>query len=142
MLGVTFTKSNTDYKTSTSWGLHWSSYTLSEPVAITNYIDIPGRKTKIDATEALYGGVTYENRTLTLEFWKDINYKEWMTLNSTINNAIGGQRVKITLDSDPGYYWQGRVTVQSHMEYPNLCLFTITADIEPYKYDSKGGSSL
>ena len=57
-LGVTIN----GFHTLKDWGLHWNSCLISEPVPITSYVDIPGRKTKLDATESLFGQVTYENR--------------------------------------------------------------------------------
>lgn len=139
-LGVSFDGTHT----LRAWGLHWSDYSISAPTARTNIVDIPGAKVRLDLTEALYGKATYDNRTITMDFWIDTDRKGWMTLTSKIQNAIGGRRCKIVLDTDPDYYWQGRVTVDSTMssDSPRLAFFTITADVEPYKYTESGGESL
>lgn len=132
-LGVSFD----NFHTFRDWGLHLENYEVSEPVPITHYIDIPGRKTKIDATESLYGRVTYQNRTLTFSFWIKCFPSAWMRLDSKIQRAIGGKRCKIILDTEPDRYWMGRVTVHSErMEEANyvLALYTISCDVEPYKY--------
>lgn len=132
MLGVTLNGNHTG----TEWGLHWTSCDVSEPVPITSYVDIPGRKTKLDATESLFGSVTYENRTITLGFWAKTTWAQWMALTSKIQTAIGGRWCKIVLDTEPDKYWMGRVTVSSSMsaDNPVLSFYTIKADVEPFKY--------
>ncbi len=131
-LGVTIN----GFHTLKDWGLHWNSCQISEPVPITSYVDIPGRKTKLDATESLFGQVTYENRTLTFGFWAQTDWAEWMELSSQIQSAIAGKRCKVTLDIDLGSYWMGRASVKSEMsaDNPVTSFFTITIDAEPYKY--------
>ncbi len=118
------------------WDLHWTACDISEPVPITSYVDIPGRKTKLDATESLFGSVTFENRTITLGFWMKATWQQWLSMTSRIQTAVGGKWCKIILDTEPDKYWMGRVTVSSTMsaDNPVLCFFTITADVEPFKY--------
>lgn len=131
-LGVTINGNHT----LDDWDLHWCGCDISAPVPIISYVDIPGRKTKLDATESLYGSVTYESRTITLTFWSTMTWSNWMAKTSAIQTAIGGRWCKIILDTEPDKYWMGRVTVTSKKDPENdpLCFFTITADVEPYKY--------
>lgn len=131
-LGVTLNGKHT----LNDWGLHWSSCDITEPVPITSFIDVPGRKTKLDATESLFGSVTYENRTLTFGFWMEATWQQWMNVTSKIQTAIGGKWCKVILDIEPDKYWMGRVTVTSSMsaDTPTLCFFNIIVDAEPYKY--------
>lgn len=131
-LGVTIN----GFHTLKDWRLHWNSCQISEPVPITSYVDIPGRKTKLDSTESLFGSVTYENRTLIFGFWANTTWTEWLELTSKIQSAIAGKRCKVALDIDPASYWMGRVSVKSEMsaENPVISFFTITVDAEPYKY--------
>lgn len=131
-LGVTIN----GFHTLKDWGLHWNSCQISEPVLITSYVDIPGRKTKLDATESLFGSVTYENRALTFGFWAHTTWSEWMELSSRIQSAIAGKRCKVALDIDPDSYWMGRASIKSEMraDNPVTSFFTITIDAEPYKY--------
>lgn len=131
-LGVTLNGKHT----LNDWGLHWSSCDITEPVPITSFIDVPGRKTKLDATESLFGTVTYENRTLTFGFWMEATWQQWMNMTSKIQTAIGGKWCKVILDIEPDKYWMGRVTVTSSMsaDTPTLCFFNIVVDAEPFKY--------
>ena len=125
------------FHTFRDFDLHWIRYEISEPEPITHYIDIPGRKTKIDATESLYGDTTYENRTLTFYLWMKAKHSKWQNMDSRIQRAIGGKRCKIILDTEPDKFWMGRVTVASRKEEETqhiLAFYTITCDVEPYKY--------
>lgn len=121
------------------WGLHWSDCEISEPQPITKYVSIPGRKTKLDATESLFDSVTYENRTITLQLWKFEGWREWMQSASKIQNHIAGQLAKITLDIEPDRYWMGRGTVTSEHEAVGygLTTYQIVFDVEPFKYFSE-----
>lgn len=131
-LGVTFNGKHS----LTDWGLHWQAYNVTAPVPITSYIDIPGRKTKLDATESLFGSVTYEHRTLTFIFWKHVTWPQFVVLDSQIQNAIGGRKVKVITDIEKDKYWMGRATVSGSMTADNykLATWTITVDAEPFKY--------
>lgn len=130
-LGVLF---GTDHSLKT-WGLTWTNYSISEPVPITNYVNIPGRKTRLDATNIL-GSTTFENRTLVFEFWEETDWQGWMLKSSLIRRNISNSKLLIILDTEPDKYWRGRATVASTMsaDNPRMAFYTITCDVEPYKY--------
>lgn len=118
------------------FGLRWlEPVEISEPVPKTKKVDIPGRKTPLDATESLYGSVTYENRTIKLHFYKPLDYATWLVLRSKLDNLYSGQMAKLYLDIDPEFYWLGRcVAVRSTKENPVLADFEFEFDVEPFKY--------
>lgn len=117
------------------WGLSLMSIDISEPETITHIVEIPGRRTALDLTEAVYGEPTYKNRTITMNFIHDRNkYPGWHGLDSLIRNYCHGKRMKIILDTDPGWYWIGRISVASKKEMVWLTEYVITASVEPYKY--------
>lgn len=45
------------------------------------------------------------------------------------------QKMKVTLDSDPGYYWEGRLSVESVKEDQVYSSIEISLDAFPYKYE-------
>ena len=51
-----------------------------------------------------------------------------------ISNLLNGKSCKITLDTDEDYYYQGRCSVDNHLQDGNLKQFTIKAKVRPYKY--------
>lgn len=119
--------------TYTDWGLLLAPYTLETPDAQTNYITIPGRDGDLDLTEAL-GQLNYKNREITLTFTSTGKIDDIAASYSTVANFLHGQRVKITLPNDTGYYFIGRCEVGNLDRAKRKGCITITAKCEPWKY--------
>lgn len=97
-----------------------------------NLIEIPGADGAVDMTEQLTGRVTYKTRKIT---WTFALYpgENWDTKHRQVNNALNGRRCDITLDSDPEYYYQGRLTVKKHNVDGLLRQIVVEAVCQPYK---------
>ena len=107
------------------------TYTPAQPK--TNYIEIPGGDGTIDLTEAL-GEIKYHNRDFKFTF--TVFPQDTMTFEerqTAVSNALNGKRFKITLDKDPDYYWEGRVTVNDYLCDKMLRKIVVTATVKPYK---------
>lgn len=94
---------------------------------------MPGSDVTLDFTEA-FGGVHYNNRTITLVF---LSLKPWsaqMAQDSSVKNALHGQKMSVVFSDDPDYFWLGRVTVGDWEYYKGAGKVTVTIDAEPYKY--------
>lgn len=96
-------------------------------------LDIPGGDGVLDFTEA-FGGIKYKNRKLTFPFKTFVPRSLFWTLFSTIQNTINGQYMKIVIDSDPDWYYMGRITVDKWKADQNIGSITVECDCEPYKY--------
>lgn len=100
----------------------------------TTYIDIPGADDDLDLTEA-HGEVKYKSRecsfTFTMHPYDRTDFEEKKT---EISNLLNGREFKITLDTDPDYYYQGRCTVKDHLQNINLKQFVISAKVKAYKF--------
>jgi hypothetical protein len=127
-----------DIHSANDWELEWSEYIVEPPVIKTKYIAIPGRLTQIDATESLYGHITYENRKITWIFWKSVSWEEYDDFEAMIM-SIHGQRLKAITDLDKKYYWIGRVSVTVEKDSYTTAAITIEMDAEPYKYNIETG---
>lgn len=116
------------------WGLIFAPREISPPTPKTSYIEIEGRDGSLDLTEAL-GGVKYNDREFTLEF-SIVNrpYSELDELISKILNFIHGTRLKITIYSDPDYYYLGRCEIEDVSINSNPKTISIKCKTEPYKY--------
>lgn len=124
-----------DKHTERDWGLLWVDFhiPLAQPKTFT--FEVPGRDGVIDLTERM-GGVKYANRQLTFKFVsKDKSAGAWHALYSEISNYCHGQLKDIILDSDPGFYWTGRVAIESTKEDQLHGILTAVVDVEPYKYE-------
>jgi phage-related protein len=133
MLGVCFGNKHS-YK---DYGLKWISDNLTKPESKKYTFEVPGRDGLLDATESM-GPVRYNNRTLTLEFDKQIkNHEEFKQLENRLLNDLQGKVLRIILDTDLGYYYDGRLTIETKTENNTVATVTITADVLPYKLKSK-----
>lgn len=96
-----------------------------------NLIDIPGADGSKDLSELPTGRVVYSDRSLS---WTFALYpgENWTAKHRQVSNALNGRRCRITLDEDPGYYYDGRVTVKKYARDKLLRQITVEATCAPY----------
>lgn len=97
-----------------------------------NLVEIPGADGAVDMTEKPAGRVTYKTRKIT---WTFALYpgESWDAKHRQVSNALNGRRGNITLDTDPAYYYQGRLSVTKHKIDNTLRQITVEAICQPYK---------
>lgn len=127
---VTFGEKNT-------WD-DWHLIPTTRPVVLppsvrTKYVEIPGMDGNIDITEALTGRPSYGNRTGSMEFITDVDFMSWEHLYSRIMNYLHGKRMKMTLEDDPGYYYEGRFSINQWKSDKLWSTITIGYDVGPWK---------
>ena len=125
-----------DKHTYQDWGLRLLSYSIGMPEPQMKTIEVPGMSSVLDLTEALTGTVPYKRRTLYFTFsLRDLRYEKWQSVYSEIANYCHGQRMRIVLDTDPGYYYDGRCTVSSSKDNNVVSDVSISIDAEPFKHE-------
>jgi hypothetical protein len=126
-----------DKHTLRDWGLGWTGIEIDFPEAKTYEQDVPAADGVLDFTEAMTNGdVKYNNRTITLTFeMQDENFYQWNNSISMIANYLAGQKKKIILDTDPGYYYVGRLSISAEKTDRSRSTLVISGDVEPYKYE-------
>lgn len=97
-----------------------------------NLIEIPGADGAVDFSEQPGGRVTYNTRKIT---WTFALYpgENWDDKHRQVNNALNGRRCPITLDTDPEYYYLGRLSVSKHNVEGLLRQIIVEAICQPYK---------
>ena len=116
------------------WGLVLSEKEIQAPKPKTIELEIEGSDGVLDYTE-FFGGVKYENRTLSFTFSKpNIVPDRFLALFTTVQNAVHGKKMKIILDDDPAYFYYGRVSVDEWKANKRVGEIVIEVDAEPYKY--------
>lgn len=108
---------------------------VAEPTPKTNYVDIPGSSYRLDLLEALTGRVEYNSRTLTFSLGGFMGADKWSAFYRDLLNTYQGKEVKVVLDQEPEYYYQGRATLSDFTRSQQLGTFTLTVDADAYKYD-------
>lgn len=121
-------------KTYDDWGLKLQLLVIGLPEAKTNTVDVPGADGTMDLTGAL-GNVRYNNRKIEMVFDVMTEPERWHSLTSQIANHLHGRRLKVILDSDPGYYYIGRLALNSEKSDYLTSRITISGDMDPYKYE-------
>lgn len=132
MLGITIGEKHTGR----DWGLNLTGIILPMPEPKYNTISIPGFDGSLDLTE-FSGRVVYENRE-GVEFHfsaNDGSPEAWLARYSEISNYLHGQRRKVILDTDLGYYYMGRMSINEEKTDYYMSEIVIGGTLEPYKYD-------
>lgn len=118
----------------------WHLIPVTRPVVApagiaTSYVDIPGRKDgPIDMSEYLTGEQRYTNRNGTFSFYVDNDYDHYLSVLHIITNFLHGKRMKMCLEDDPAYYYEGRFGVSSYKSDSAYSVIDINYSLGPYKY--------
>lgn len=123
-----------DKNTWDDWHLIPKTRPLFNPPSVKTYvIDIPGGNGSLDLTESLTGYPTYKNRTGSWDFYVQNGFKDWATLYSEIMEYLHGQRMRVVLEDDPEYYYEGRFAVNTWKSDSYWSTISIDYDVNPYK---------
>lgn len=118
------------------WHLLPTSRPVFEPPKVkTNYIDLPGGDGIIDATDTLTSYPVYSNREGSNEFYVITGYGNWANRFSDIMDYLHGQKVRVILETDPSYYYEGRLSVNQWQSEKDHSKITIDYSLYPYKFD-------
>lgn len=133
------------YNTWDEWHLVPSERpTIAPPQLKTRYEEIAAIDGSLDFSEAL-NGLHYENRTGSIEFWAiDTEFKNervavpdygtWQKLYSDILKKIHGKKLRVALEDEPNYYYEGRFTVTSVKTEKNYVSITMDYNLLPRKF--------
>lgn len=131
-----------DKNTWADWYLIPSSRPVfNPPTPKTKYVDVPGADWHLDMSTSLTGDVVYEGRKGSFEFIVDngtlskYNHETWFELYSNILEYLHGRVLRAKLEDDPGYYYEGRFSVNSWKSDRHNSKITIDYDVFPYKYE-------
>lgn len=108
---------------------------VQPPEPKINIIDIPGSSARLDLTESLTGRVEYEGRMLTFNFGIQMPKDEWAGVCKKVMLLFHGKRVRVILDEEPEYYYEGRATISGFDRVGTLGTFTMSVDAESFKYE-------
>lgn len=105
---------------------------IGSPAVKERKIEIEGADGDLDLTE-FFGEPKFENVTHKFEFSTIVPQAQFLSLFSTVKNALHGKKMRIILDGDPLFYYLGRVKVSSFTNEKNIGMISVECDCEPYK---------
>lgn len=106
---------------------------IGSPAVKERKIDIEGADGSLDLTD-FFGEAKYENVTHKFTFSTTVPQAQFLSLFSSVKNALHGKKMRIILDGDPLFYYLGRLKVSGFTSEKNVGTVTIECDCEPYKY--------
>lgn len=127
----------------------WNDFHLvpsSKPIILppevkTKIVDIPGGDGVIDLTESLTGYPVYGNRagSFTFIIIDDNSYLmdqhiSWEETYQKLLSYIHGRKMRVVLEDDPQWYYEGRLTIVDPKQYRNYSGITVEFDLGPYKW--------
>lgn len=132
---ITDPASGESWNTRDDWGLALMTQPVfAMPPVKTHIIDLPGGNGVIDLTEAVSGYPAYGNRAGTFEFVVPGTQGQWQARISQIAGLLHGQHVRIELDDDPGWYREGRLSLNVGACQPQYGTVVIDYSVGPYKW--------
>ena len=130
---VIFTKNGVVKNTWDDWKLIPTSRPIFPPPPLkSKYIDLPGEDGQVDLTEALGGRPTFGNVTGTFSFILQPDYWSWDAAYSALLTFLHGQKVRISLEDNPGFYREGRCTINTFQSDKFYSVVAIDYVVNPF----------
>lgn len=107
---------------------------FKQPTQKIKTLEIPGGNGVLDLSTALTGYPVYNNREGTLEFNVVNGYKPWYVLCSEIANYLSGQKFKIVLEDDKGFYYEGKFTLNEWKSDKSWSKIVFDYNLDPFKW--------
>lgn len=106
---------------------------ISMPELKEQYLEVEGADGKgIDLTDSLAGRPLYSSREGTMTFYRQ-TYDNWTIGIPDVANYLHGQKMKVVLDDDPLWYYEGRLQITSIESNEYWATIEISYTFEPYK---------
>ena len=135
--GVTFGEKHTFR----DWGLLPAERAKVSPAEPKyNISEIPGSDEVIDYTDTLDGHVHYKQREYSQKFNIIKPRSSWFSIYSDIMDYLQGKKLKMILDEDPTYYYEGRFQVDEWNSEEKYSTITIIGSIYPYKMETSSST--
>lgn len=132
--GTLYTDFEVEANTWNDWHLIPTSRpSIAHPNPNIVEVQIPGSEEVIDLTQYLTGRMTYGQRSGTISFRVDNDHEDWETIRSKMVRTLHGKKLKFILDDDPGYYYEGYITVGQWKSEEKGSSIDIGYKINPYK---------
>lgn len=110
---------------------------INPPMQKRSTIDIPGANGILDLSNSLTHYPVFENRTGQLKFavLNDVPQNDWLTIYTKIMKFLQGNEVKMFLEDDVKYFYEGQVWVDTWDSRSDGTWSEITFgyDLQPYR---------
>ena len=101
---------------------------------------IIGKNGDLDYT-SFFGDLTYDNRTITIEFLKKRD-SNTQSLKYKLERMLNGKEVKVSFSDDESHYYKGRLSVESNDDDFLVYDLKVTIDAYPFKFKNSDDSEV
>lgn len=128
-----------DYKfVGTNTWTDWHLVPAARPMVVTpevskKQLTLPGRDGFIDMSEYLTGGLTYGARSGSWQFFSDHDQVDWISNKQKIIDFLHGKWMKVVLEDEPMWYYEGRFEVADWQNGSDYSSVTINYTLDSYK---------
>lgn len=134
-----FQAGNTTINTWDNWHLIPATRpVLTQPNPAYNFVEIPGSDGSMDLTDYLIGRPTYSDRQGSFEFYVENGYGDWTSRRAEIAAFLNGRNMRLYLEDDPNYYYEGRFFFRGWTPDASHSKVTIEYRVKPYRYTANG----
>lgn len=132
---VDITVGGTTYNSLTNFGLAIKNTDyIGTPVRDEHITFVPGRDGPVDYTDEVFGGPSFNYRTIEIEFGGVQEPEDWDTWISTFRNLFEGKTIKLEFATDPGWYYSGRASIEDFEHNRAMGVFALVIErAYPYK---------
>lgn len=118
----------------TNWRLIPTSRpTMKPPAPQTKFVEIDGKNGSYDVSDYLVPDMTYADRSGSFEFIVDTEQITWLTAYNTLESYLNGKRLRLTLEDDPEWYYEGRFTLNEFKSEEKYSKIVINYRVAPFK---------
>ena len=118
----------------TTWHLIPASRpAVAAPQPNFKFVEIPGRNGQVDFSDFLTGSPQYGQRVGNFSFFIARGFQDIEVIHQNMSATLHGKKLKMKLQDDPTYYYEGRFTVGNLETGGAHPMVTIGYTLEPYK---------
>lgn len=112
---------------------------INAPEPKTSFVEIPGSDSVLDYTELL-SGLRFGPRQGSWEFYVENGYGKWNDRYTRLLTLLHGKKVRVVLEDDPSFYYDGRLSVtwRSEKDWSKVAINYV---LGTYKYPTHAGST-
>ena len=115
--------------------------TFPMPEPQYKYVEIPGMDGSYDISTYLTDTIKYNDRQATFSFRAVDTADDWDMRCLEIGKFLHGQKMKIILEDDPLYYYEGRVTFSEKKSEGQFPTVSFACRVAPYKIHINTGAT-
>lgn len=114
--------------------------TFPMPEPQLKFVEVPGMDGSYDISNYLTNEIKYSDRKATFQFKALETASDWDSRCSEIGSFLHGQKLKIFLEDDPDYYYEGRVKFSEKNSGDKIPTISFECQVGPYKINTSTGN--